>query len=56
MMNPMESAPWWITLFEITALPAVNAALPFVLAAILAVALIGVWRALKRLTPPGSSA
>jgi hypothetical protein len=48
MNNPMENAPWWNTLFEITALPAVNAALPFVFAVILAFALVGVGRALKR--------
>jgi hypothetical protein len=48
MTNPMENAPWWNMLFEITALPAVNAALPFVFAAILAFALIGIGRVLKR--------
>jgi hypothetical protein len=36
MTNPTESAPWWNLLLEIVALPAVNAALPFVFAAILA--------------------
>jgi hypothetical protein len=44
MTNPAENAPWWNLLLEIVALPAVNAALPFVLAAILAFALLGVGR------------
>ena len=48
MNDPMENAPWWNMLFEITALPAVNAALPFVFAAILAFALVGVVRVFKR--------
>jgi hypothetical protein len=55
MTKPTENAPWWNLLFEIVALPAVNAALPFVFGAILAVALVGVGRALKRrkqLRPP----
>jgi hypothetical protein len=47
MTNPTENAPWWNLLFEIVALPAVNAALPVVFAAILAFALLGVGRALK---------
>ena len=47
MTNPAEGAPWWNLLLEIVALPAVNAALPFVFAAILAFALLGVGRALK---------
>jgi hypothetical protein len=41
-------------LFEIAALPAVNAALPFVLAAILAFVLVGVGRALKGRKQPRS--
>jgi len=47
MTNPTENAPWWNLLLEIVALPAVNAALPFVFAAILAFALLAVGRALK---------
>ena len=47
MTNPAENAPWWNLLLEIVALPAVNAALPFVLAAILAFALLAVGRPLK---------
>jgi hypothetical protein len=47
MSNPAENAPWWNLLVEIAALPAVNAALPFVFATILAFALIAVGRALK---------
>ena len=47
MTNPTDDAPWWNMLFEIAALPAVNAALPFVLAAILGLALVGVGRVLK---------
>ena len=34
MTNPTENAPWWNLLLEIVALPAVNAALPFVFAEI----------------------
>jgi hypothetical protein len=48
MTNPMENAPWWNMLFEITAVPAVNALLPFVLVGILAFVLVGVRRVLKR--------
>ncbi len=48
MSNPTENAPWWNLLFEIVALPAVNAALPFVFGAVLAVVLVGVGRALKK--------
>jgi hypothetical protein len=44
MTNPTENAPWWNLLLEIVALPAVNAALPFVFAAILAFALLAVGR------------
>jgi hypothetical protein len=44
----MENAPWWNLLFEITALPAVNAMLPFVLAGILVVVLLALRRILKR--------
>ncbi len=47
MANPTETAPWWNLLLEIVALPAVNAALPFVFAAILGFALLAVGRALK---------
>ena len=47
MTNPTESAPWWNLLLEIVALPAVNAVLPFVLAAILVFVLLAVGRALK---------
>jgi len=54
MTNPMENAPWWNMLFEITALPAVNAVLPFVFATILALALIGVGRVLKKRKLPRS--
>jgi hypothetical protein len=36
MTNPTENAPWWNLLLEIVALPAVNAALPFVLPLFLA--------------------
>jgi uncharacterized integral membrane protein len=48
MTNPMENAPWWNMLFEITAVPAVNALLPFVLVGILAFVLVGVRSVLKR--------
>jgi hypothetical protein len=47
MTNPTENAPWWNLLLEIIALPAVNGALPFVFATILAIALLAVGRALK---------
>jgi hypothetical protein len=47
MTNPTENAPWWNLLLEIVALPAMNAALPFVCAAILAIALLDVGCALK---------
>ena len=36
MTNPTGNASWWNLLLEIVALPAVNAALPFVFATILA--------------------
>jgi len=48
MTNPLQNAPWWNMLFEIAALPAVNAALPFVAVAVLALALIGVGRAFRK--------
>jgi uncharacterized integral membrane protein len=47
MTNPMENAPWWNMLFETAALPAVNALLPFALAAILLFVFVGIRRALK---------
>ena len=47
MTNPTGNASWWNLLLEIVALPAVNAALPFVFATILAFALLAVGRALK---------
>jgi len=54
MTNPEENASWWNLLFEIAALPAVNAALPFVFATILAFALIGVGLAFKGRKQPRS--
>ncbi len=54
MTNPTENAPWWNLLLEIVALPAVNAVLPFVFAAILAFALLAVARALKGRKQPHS--
>lgn len=49
MTNPMTDAPWWKMLVEIVALPAFDASLPFVLAGILAVGLLALWKMVKRI-------
>jgi hypothetical protein len=47
-MNPLANAPWWNMLFEIAALPIINAVLPMLLAALLAVVLIALGRMFHR--------
>jgi hypothetical protein len=55
MTNPMTNAPWWNLLFEIAALPAMNALLPFVAVGILALGLVALTRLFRHSqnhTPP----
>jgi len=51
-MNPLANAPWWNMLFEIAALPVVNAVLPMLLALALAVVLIALGRLFHRSHKP----
>ena len=48
MTNPMSNAPWWNLIFEIAALPAVNALLPFVAVGILSLVIFAVSRAFRQ--------